>query len=212
MKRQTRIFQSVLLTASIAFVSTSQAAVITDTLGDIDCFGTGFTCADGFFGAGDSGAFSTFTGAMTPDATTPVTDQWAIGNEQTWNHSIALSGGETSAALEFRTYALADRRGPYDILINGTSVGTVPIVDTGLVYSSQQIVTHLFNFSPTLLLNGLNTISMSQLDTSGDSWALDYSMLSVSSDSVVPVPATLALLGLGLAGIGYQTRKQSKSV
>jgi hypothetical protein len=33
--------------------------------------------------------------------------------------------------------------------------------------------------------------------------------VTVSSDSSVPTPATLALLGLGLAGIGYQRRKQT---
>lgn len=182
------------------------ATPISDLFGDIDCFGTGFACADGAFGAGDSGAFTTFTSAMTPDGTAPATDLWALGDSQSWVHTIALTGSETVGMLEFRTYAMSDMRGPYDVFVNGMLAGTTTIIDTGEVWTSQQIETHTFSFSAAWLISGMNTIDVIKVAGAGDSWALDYSLLSANGTGVAE-PATLALLGAGLLGFGLLRRK-----
>lgn len=181
------------------------SAVVLDTFGDIDCFGTNETCDDGVRGAGDVFAWLDFTGDMVREATSPVTDRHTLGEDQSWTHSLAgpVAG---QAELEFRTYGFADQRGPYDVTVNGTSVGTVPAVDNGSVWASQVVMNYQFLFDGALLVAGLNTVAVTQSGNANDVWALDFSQLS-SVDAPVPLPASIWLLAGALGAFGAVSRR-----
>lgn len=192
---------------AVTTIGSAHAAEV-DLFGDIDCFGTNQVCNDGFRGAGTSADFFDFNAAMVPDATVPVTDAFNGGlvDGVSWTHSLSSLVGITGASLEFRTWALADQRGPYDVQVNGFSVGQVDIVDTGEVFSSQQVINHVFAVSTGFLQVGANAIDLVKLDGSGDNWALDYSSLSTESVAV-PLPAALPLLAAALGGLALMRRR-----
>jgi len=69
-----------------------------------------------------------------------------------------------------------------------------------------------------LSLDGLSSIRIDTYNelgqnegVSNDTWALDYSLLTISSDSTpVPEPSTIFLLGAGLAGVAFMRRRTRK--
>lgn len=193
--------------ACVLAAPAAQAAT-SSLFGDIDCFGTGFVCADGVIGTGSSGDFTTFVSAMSSDPTSPITDTQDLSNGVSWTHSYA-GIGDTMASLEFRTYAMADNRGPYDVTVNGTSIGSIAIV-TGSTFGSQQVVTHSYSFGTSLLVDGINTIELVKLGGGFDSWALDYALLTTMAPAV-PLPASLPLLLVGMGGFAALRRKRKAS-
>jgi hypothetical protein len=96
-----------------------------------------------------------------------------------------------------------------------TSVGTVgSFSTTGLG------VGDILSFDILSILNDAidnNWVSLGMrlradpLNTDGGAWTFDNFRLTTTDDSTVPAPPALALLGLGLAGIGFQRRRQGNA-
>ena len=85
---------------------------------------------------------------------------------------------------------------------NGFLLSTLSSIDiTSAVYNSGTM-----NVTDLQIQNGDLWVNFA--GQTGGSAVIDFG----TNGSSVPVPATLALLGLGLAGIGYQRRKQTKAV
>ena len=176
------------------------------TFGDVDCFGTGFVCSDGYFGSGTAADLTAFTGAMVADATGPVTDSFLLKDSESWSHNVVLAGTETFASLEFRSYALVDDTEPFTVFVNGNLVGSIPLIVTGDQWTEQQITTYSFDFDIGHLVAGANTIELVKENLLGkrDTWALDYSQITVSE---VPIPPALWLLGSALLALaGFRRR------
>lgn len=93
------------------------------------------------------------------------------------------------------------------VFFNSNLVGNL-IADAG--YSSPGPKNITFDISG-LLLNGLNKISFDGFGANGGDYVIgkvDMNYDNLGSASV-PEPASIALLGLGLAGFGFSRRKKS---
>jgi hypothetical protein len=195
-----RIFFGLLLLS----ISTSGfAAIITDLVGDMDGFGIGATHGSSFdwqsVGPGDGDG----------------TDVWSSSDLTLYhNYDLTGLGPITSVSLEVFTggqgyYGLSS------IYLNDQLLGTLTDGDTWDTYGGEgQNIAWLdvFDLSSYIpLFTGSNSVTIDV--NSGDGWVMDYSRLIIETaeNTNVPEPGTLALLGLGLAGIRVSRgRKQVK--
>ncbi len=183
----------------------ANAAIITDLYGDIDGFGSGVT--DG----------SNFHPSMvfTESDDEGITDR-GLYSDQSWTHTYDISGFGpiNSASIDIFIGGLGAYSGSASLFIDTTYVGLLTDGDTcgsGLCSNTAHLDT--YSLDPYLgLLDGATSFTVDAI-YSGDYWALDYSLLTIDAGDVAPVPepATLFLIGTGLAGLaGTRLRKKKR--
>ena len=186
------------------FMSIANAGLITDLIGDKDCFGLGGICSDGDHYVTDLGG-SFFTDNRTLGEVLGV-DEWdttsGLGGP-IFTFGLDLGGATAlSASIELFTAGI-DLAPGADFLFNGVSIGSYFEV----AGTNNEAATLIFNVPIGLLLNPDNlTLSLS---SEGDGFIIDYIELSVITESTsVPEPTTLVLLALGIAGVGFYRKKK----
>lgn len=191
----------------LGLAGTAHAALLTDTLGDKDCFGLGGSCPDGTLWQDDLGG--TFGANYSTPADPSFTDRWFSASNIAYSHAIALGGAAVlSVELEIKTAGLADNRGPWDVLVNGVKVGEFATNTSTNAF--QEVITHLFSI-PEALLDGTEDILLAINDSSvTDGYSIDYSELRVTTADQVPEPGSLALILSAIAGIGALARTRRR--
>lgn len=185
----------------------AQASMITDLVGDKDGFGG--QVAAGVPADGTSIGYS-FDNRSGSDPS--FTDVWLY--EQStgpspidYTHAYSL-GGEIAinAFLDIQTAGMGDDRGPWEVFFNNNLVGAFG--GPGSSVGGTESILHSFAID-TDFLTGVDSVSLVYTDSQYEGYAINFSELRIETVAGVPEPGTLALLGLGLAGIGISRRKKA---
>ena len=112
--------------------------------------------------------------------------------------------------FDMSDFTAADVNNTFDLLINGTVIGDFAFLGLG-----QGSSTHSFDLSFTHAAIAGDDYTLSMVATSTvppglASWNwLAGGTVTLDSSSAVPEPTTIALLGFGLAGIGFARKKKA---
>lgn len=182
---------------------TAQAATTTVLAGDQDCFGLDGVCSAGDRWRDDLGG-SFFTDYSEPSD--PVgTDRWDAFGAVSFSFDLgAAVSGAVTASLEI-LYAGLELDTGADVLVNGTSVGSIQTFGP----DNFQLV-DLGSFSGIAgLLTETTTVTINPSAGTGDGYIIDYASITYDT-ATVPLPAALPLLLAGLGGLGaMRARRKS---
>ena len=141
-----------------------------------------------------------------------ITDAWMYA-DQTWTQTYDFTGlgTITSADLEIGTGGQEGSVELTELYLNAVFVGTLTDGTTAGVNSYQIDTFDLLSLG--ISFEGVSVYTLTTVHQySGDGWALDYSLLTLSDDNApVPEPSTILLVGTGLLGIiGFGRKRFNK--
>ncbi len=195
------ILTCVLVVGALSTSRESNAATVS-LVGDVDCFGLGGSCPDGTLWRDELGGvfFTNYQGLGDPS----FTDKWSTDISPSYTHAYLLGGAPVSATLEVRTAGLADDRGPWDVIFNGTVIGAFPTNTRANAF--QEVLTHSFSV-PIALLTGSDLVNLA-INTTGqsDGYSIDFARLTIET-TAVPEPASALLLACGALGVLARRRR-----